>query len=311
MQVTHRSQMINCKKSTEKKALYINKRYKSKYISLYYVKKMTDLLIGAIAGAVSRTATAPLELYKIQGQNRYMPYSTIKDTLTKEGLRGLWKGNLINCLRVSPQMAVSYAVYSFTNQNIFNKLPKSYQKYRHFLSGAMGGVVSMVSIYPLENARSRLTLQTNNSHYNGITDVFKRTSIRELYAGVKMSVIGFTPYSAMSFGFYHMFKQYFAETYKWTNSTSHLMSGGLSGLIALSFVYPTDLIRRRLQLQGFDPSVPKYNGILDSIRKIYAHEGIPGFYRGLVPNYIKLFPTIAIQFWTLEYLRNLIYDTDK
>ena len=263
---------------------------------------MTDLIIGAAAGAVSRTLTAPLELYKIQGQNRYMPYSTLKDTLKKEGLRGLWKGNLINCLRVSPQLAVNYSVYSFASKHIFNTLPKPYEKYRHFLSGAMGGVISMVSIYPLENARSRLTLQTNNSHYNGIIDVFKRTSTRELYAGLKMSIIGFTPYSGLSFGFYHMFKTHFAEKYKWSGSTSHLMSGGLSGLLALSFAYPTDLIRRRLQLQGFDPSVPKYDGILDSIRKIYAHEGIPGFYRGLIPNYIKLFPTIAIQFWTIETL---------
>ena len=267
---------------------------------------MADLFIGAAAGAVSRTLTAPLELYKIQGQNRYMPFSTLGDTLKKEGWRGLWKGNLINCLRISPQLAVSYAVYNFTSQQIFHTLPESYQRYNHFLSGAVGGVVSMITIYPLENARSRLTLQTNNSHYTGIKDVFKRTSTRELYAGLKMSIIGFAPYSALSFGFYHMFKEYFAETYQWTGSTSHLMSGGLSGLLAVSFAYPTDLIRRRLQLQGFDPSVPKYNGIRYSIRKIYAHEGIPGFYRGLLPNYNKLFPTIAIQFWTLEYLRKIV-----
>ena len=264
---------------------------------------MTDLFIGGAAGAISRTVTAPLELYKIQSQNRYMPYSTMKDTLRKEGLRGLWKGNLINCLRVSPQMAVTFSVFNFAQQNIFSLLPTKYQHYNNFLSGAVGGAVSMTTIYPLENIRSRLTLQTNNSHYNGILDVLKRTSIRELYAGLRMSIIGFAPYTALSFGFYHWFKDMFSNAYKWTGSTAHLMSGGLSGLVAVTIVYPTDLIRRRLQLQGFDPSVPKYDGIIDSIRKIYACERIPGFYRGLTANYIKLFPTISIQFWTLEYLK--------
>ena len=266
---------------------------------------MADLIIGAAAGAISRTFTAPLELYKIQGQNRYMPYSTMSDTLRKEGWRGLWKGNLINCLRISPQLAITFTVFNFSNANIFSRLPSEYQQYNSFLSGALGGSVSMATIYPLENVRSRLTLQTNNSHYNGILDVFKRTSVRELYAGLKMSIIGFAPYTALSFGFYHTIKDTFAAKYDWTGSSAHLMSGGLSGMIALSIVYPTDLIRRRLQLQGFDPSVPKYSGILDSVRKIFIREGIPGFYRGLIANYIKLFPTISIQFWTLDFLKNL------
>ena len=43
-----------------------------------------DLLIGGIAGIISRTATAPLELYKIQQQNNYLKNSTIKNVLNKE-----------------------------------------------------------------------------------------------------------------------------------------------------------------------------------------------------------------------------------
>jgi hypothetical protein len=76
-------------------------------------------------------------------------------------------------------------------------------------------------------------------------------------------------------------------------------------MTAVTFTYPTDLIRRRLQLQGFDISVPKYNGILDCITKIYRTNGIGGLYRGLVPCYIKIFPAVALQFWTMELLKGL------
>ena len=41
----------------------------------------------------------------------------------------------------------------------------------------------------------------------------------------------------------------------------NLFAGGFAGMSAVSYTYPTDLIRRRLQLQGFDKTVPKYNGI--------------------------------------------------
>ena len=72
---------------------------------------LTDLMIGGIAGALSRTLTAPLELNKIQKQNHFMPNSTIKDVLRKEGVRYLWKGNGVNCMRVFPQYAINYTVY--------------------------------------------------------------------------------------------------------------------------------------------------------------------------------------------------------
>ena len=38
--------------------------------------------------------------------------------------------------------------------------------------------------------------------------------------------------------------------------------------MALTITYPTDLLRRRLQLQGYDSTVPKYNGFVDAIKKI-------------------------------------------
>ena len=72
---------------------------------------------------------------------------------------------------------------------------------------------------------------------------------------------------------------------------------------AVRITYPTDLIRRRLQLKGVDSYVPTYHGMMDCIRKIYASEGVKGFYRGLGICYVKLFPSMAIQFSVMEYLK--------
>ena len=137
----------------------------------------------------------------------------------------------------------------------------------------------------------------------GIIDTFRKTKIKNLYGGLKMSLMGFSPYNAFNFMFYHKFKQKLYE-FNINNHLAHLLAGGLSGSAAVTITYPTDLMRRRLQIQGMDSKIPKYNGILDVIKKIYSKEGFIGFYRGLFLCYLKIFPSIAIQFYTIELLKD-------
>jgi hypothetical protein len=228
---------------------------------------ISDMIIGGISGVVSRTLTAPLELLKIQKQNRYIPNTTIREVINKEGIKGLWKGNLVNNIRIFPQNSINFAVFEFNRKKIFNGIENN--DIRNFISGTFSGITALSIIYPLENIRSRLSLQTNKNHYNGIIDVFKKTGIRELYNGLWMSIIGYAPYNALNFMFYNYFKRE-ANERGLEGLKYQLVSGGLSGGLAVSMTYPTDLIRRRLQLQGFDKSVPKYEGIIDCVKKIYG-----------------------------------------
>lgn len=260
-----------------------------------------DLIIGGLAGAISRTLTAPFELLKIQEQNKFVPNTTLKDVIRKEGFRGLWKGNLSNCVRIFPQMAVNYATFNYVNV-VFESYIENKQV-NHFLSGAVAGMVAMTSVYPLENIRSRLSLQTNNNHYSGIIDVFRKTPLPQLYNGLRMSLIGFAPYNALNFMFYNAYNSHINDLMKeywfYNQTAVHLIAGGLSGISAVTITYPTDLIRRRLQIQGFDKSVPKYEGIVDCVGKIVRSEGARGLYRGLIPCYMKIFPANAIQFYVI------------
>ena len=61
------------------------------------------LLIGGVSSIVSRTCTSPLEIYRLQRQNSFIPGSNLRCILKNEGIRGLWKGNGVNCMRVFPE----------------------------------------------------------------------------------------------------------------------------------------------------------------------------------------------------------------
>ena len=256
-----------------------------------------DLLIGGTAGIISRTLTAPLELYKIQSQNKYMSESNIKNVLHKEGFRYLWKGNLTNCARAFPQFGISYSVYAFSKDNIFNKLHNDI--YKNFLSGGLAGLVSMSFVYPLETIRTRLSLQMNQSHYNSITNAFKKIKLRELYNGLNISLLGYIPFTGLNFMFFNYYKNIF-ENMNINENYTKLLAGGFSGISSLSFTYPTDLVRRRLQMQGFSNKVPIYNGILHTFYKIIKTEGFFALYSGFLIAQIRIFPCLAIQFWCLE-----------
>jgi len=262
-----------------------------------------DLIIGGCAGVISRTCTAPLELYKIQSQNKYFKESNIKNVLKNEGFRYLWKGNLTNCIRAFPQFGISYSVYAFSKNNLFYFLEN--KNYKNFYSGGVAGFVSMSIIYPLETIRTRLSLQMNKSHYNSISSAFKKMKFNEFYNGLNVSLLGYIPFTALNFSFYNFYKDKlnimgFNENYV------KLLSGGLSGISSLPFTYPTDLVRRRLQMQGFNKNVPKYNGIFNTFYKIYKMEGFLGLYSGFVVAQIRIFPCLAIQFWCLENGKKLL-----
>jgi len=264
-----------------------------------------DLLIGGLSGIISRTSTSPLELMKMQRQNYFVPNTTFKDVVRKEGIRYLWKGNYTNCIRIFPQYSINFAAFQFFNKKIDSHIENENAK--NLVAGSLSGLVAMSGVYPLETVRSRLALQTNKSHYSGIVDAFLKTSTREKYRGLGMSLLGFAPYNGLNFAFFHYYKTLLSKCIE-TEDMLNLVAGGVSGMSAVSWTYPSDLVRRRLQLQGFDKSVPKYNGIRDCFRQIIRQEGFKGLYRGLGACYIKIFPTVGIQFWCIEKGKQLLKD---
>lgn len=262
---------------------------------------MQDLFIGGIAGIVSRTSTAPIELWKIQRQNSFMPHSTIRDVYRKEGLRGLWKGNGTNCLRIFPQLSINYDIYNRSKREIWEPIFQNKDSI-HLCSGATGGLISITTVYPLETIRSRLSLQTRKNHYNGLCDAMRQMSFRDMYRGLNISILGFVPFNALNFLFYNRIKAVITEKTTLHKSVIASCSGGCAGIFSLVVTYPTDLLRRRMHIQGFDIHVPKYNSISHAIKSIYINDGYRGFYRGFTAGCIKIFPTIAIQFATMEAL---------
>jgi len=275
------------------------------------------LLAGGIAGACSRTTTAPIErlkiLFQIQSMNTTpAQYTGVIQAFVKmykeEGFYGFFKGNLTNVIRIAPYSAVQFLAFEKYKAFVSNYI-SNFQEIL-LLSGGMAGITALISTYPLDLVRTRLTVQTSGEKYKGIIHTFK-TVIKEegffgLYKGVFTSALGIAPYVAINFTVYENLKAIILhnEKYKFNfGVVASLACGGLAGATAQTITYPIDLLRRRMQLQGAGGTIALYKGPLDAAIQIVKKEGILGLYSGMVACYLKVIPSIAISFCTYEIVR--------
>ena len=85
-----------------------------------------------------------------------------------------------------------------------------------------------------------------------------------------------------------------------------LLAGAVSGAVAQSFTYPFDVLRRRFQVNTMSGIGYQYKGFFDAIRVIVTTEGVRGLYKGLLPNLLKVAPSIGSSFASYELTRDFL-----
>lgn len=123
---------------------------------------------GAVAGAVSRTCTAPLDRLKVFLQVKGAEYANLRycfrQLLKDGGWPSLWRGNGINVLKIAPETAIKFMAYEHAKRKIRGNSPTELTIGERFLAGASAGVVSQTVIYPMEVLKTRLVLGKTGDH---------------------------------------------------------------------------------------------------------------------------------------------------
>ena len=90
----------------------------------------------------------------------------------------------------------------------------------------------------------------------------------------------------------------------------NIVMGGLAGTISVTFSYPTDLVRRRMQLSGTEGH-QQYSSMINCFQRIIQEEGALALYKGYVACLLKVAPAMAVMFWCNELLKGVIMNSDK
>jgi solute carrier family 25 (adenine nucleotide translocator) protein 4/5/6/31 len=272
---------------------------------------MIDFLMGGVSAAVSKTAAAPIERVKllIQNQDEMIKqgrldrkYNGIVDcfkrTLADEGTVSLWRGNTANVIRYFPTQALNFAFRDkFKSMFGYKKDKDGYAKWMagNLASGGAAGATSLLFVYSLDYARTRLANDNKSAkvggerQFNGLIDVYKKTlasdGIAGLYRGFGPSVLGIVVYRGLYFGMYDSIKPV-------------LLVGTLEGNFLASFLlgwcvttgagiasYPLDTVRRRMMMTSGE--AVKYKSSFDAAKQIIAKEGVKSLFKGAGANILR------------------------
>lgn len=68
----------------------------------------------------------------------------------------------------------------------------------------------------------------------------------------------------------------------------------------------SDVLRRRFQINTMSGMGYQYKGIFDAVTSIIAQEGVKGLYKGIVPNLLKVAPSMASSWLSFEMTRDFL-----
>ena len=274
-------------------------------VSLTAFNTFQALSSGALAGAVSRSITSPLERLKVlkQVQAHSDKYRGILPALLRmhreEGLRSFWKGNGTNVVRIAPFSAIqffSFDVYKRTLLPSTSTQGSQPSPMRTFAAGALTGITASTLCYPLDLVRSVLSVQTNRAEYRGIVHtlltIARTDGVRGLYRGLTPTLLGIAPYIALNMTTFDLLKRRYLPSRDHPHFTLiNLCLGATAGFVAAGITYPSDVVRRRLQLVGMKGvDLPQYTGTTNCIRVMLREEGVRGLYKGMLPCFLKVSP---------------------
>ncbi|XP_059641460.1 thylakoid ADP,ATP carrier protein, chloroplastic [Cornus florida] len=272
---------------------------------------------GAVAGAAAKTVTAPLDRIKLLMQTHGLRagqesakkgigfLEAIAMIGKEEGVKGYWKGNLPQVIRIIPYSAVQLFAYE-TYKKLFRGKDGELSVIGRLAAGACAGMTSTFVTYPLDVLRLRLAVEPGHLTMSQVAlNMLREEGVASFYNGLGPSLIGIAPYIAVNFCIFDLVKKSLPEKYQKRTETS-LATALVSATLATLMCYPLDTVRRQMQMRG-----TPYKTVLDAFPGIVARDGLIGLYRGFVPNALKNLPNSSIRLTTFDTVKRVIAASEK
>lgn len=296
---------------------------------------------GGMAGAITRAVAQPLDVLKIRFQLQLEPirngskYSSILQAVSsivkEEGILTLWSGHV-----PAQYLSIAYGVLQFSVFEQLTQVCQSadqqfYHTHRHWINFSNGGVaaaVGTVASFPFDTVRTRLIAeQKTKKAYRGfthaITSMVRTEGVAALYKGLSPTLGQIAPHAGIQFAVYRFltdtvfnkipFFQRQANMHSVIESSlvANIIAGCIAGFVAKTAIYPFDLIKKRLQIQGFQQYRQSFgkqmycNGLLDCLKLTITMEGFLALYKGYGPSMLKAVLVTAMHFTVYDEIKHM------
>ncbi|CAN8105035.1 unnamed protein product [Discula destructiva] len=289
-----------------------------------------DLLSGAAGGVAQVLLGQPFDIVKVRLQTSTAPLSALTAATSiyrNEGALAFYKGTLTPLLGIGACVSVQFGGFHAARRFFEERngaganVPLSYGQY--YAAGAFAGVANSVISGPIEHVRIRLQTQPHGAGqrlYAGPVDCVRKLLAADggggggglwkgVYRGEAVTVLR----EAQAYGVWFLAFEWLMNGDARRNRVARetipaykiAFYGGLAGEALWLASYPLDVIKSKMQTDGFGKA-QRYGTMRDCFAQTWRNEGMGGFWRGLGPTLLRAMPVSAGTFLVCELTRRAI-----
>ncbi|KAI1103741.1 mitochondrial carrier [Jackrogersella minutella] len=277
-----------------------------------------DLFAGAAGGIAQVLIGQPFDIVKVRLQTS-TAYSSALDAATsiyaKEGALAFYKGTLTPLVGIGACVSIQFGAFGWARRqfeaaNARGGKDQQLGYGQYFAAGAFAGVANSAISGPIEHVRIRLQTQPHGAArlYAGPLDCVRKLSahggvLRGLYRGEAVTVWR----EAFAYGTWFLTFEYLMNLDAARNrvrrsevpSYKVAFYGGLAGEALWLASYPFDVVKSKMQTDGFGSGM-RYKTMRDCFAQTWRAEGARGFWKGIAPTLLRAMPVSAGTFAVVE-----------
>lgn len=252
------------------------------------------------------------------GSGERSAFSVARGLLKADGIPGLYKGFGTVITGAVPARIIFLTALETTKIAAFKMVQPFHLSdpveaaIANGLGGMTASLFSQAVFVPIDVVSQKLMVQGFSGHakYNGGLDVarqlFKESGVRGLYRGFGLSVMTYSPSSAVWWASYGSSQRFIwsvlgnGDEAPSQGKIMLVQAGGgfIAGATASCITTPLDTIKTRLQVMG-------HENARQVVKKLIKDQGWKGFYRGLGPRFFSMSAWGTSMILTYEYLKRV------
>ncbi|PWY76270.1 mitochondrial carrier [Aspergillus heteromorphus CBS 117.55] len=282
------------------------------------LRMVKDLSAGAAGGIAQVLLGQPFDIVKVRLQTTTQ-YSNALDCASKilknEGPLAFYKGTLTPLIGIGACVSVQFGAFHEARRRLEQLNKKKYADStlsytQYFMAGSIAGLTNSVLSGPIEHVRIRLQTQPHGADrlYTGPIDCIRKLCnqggvLKGLFRGQNVTYFR----EAQAYGTWFLAFEYLMnQDAKRNNIKREDISslkvatyGGLAGEALWLSSYPFDVVKSKMQCDGFGAQ-QQFKSMTDCFKKTYAAEGFAGFWKGIGPTLLRAMPVSAGTFAVVE-----------
>ncbi|RMZ98544.1 mitochondrial ornithine transporter 1 [Brachionus plicatilis] len=286
------------------------------------MEAVIDFTSGVMGGTACVYVGQPLDTIKVKMQmfpNLYKnAFSCGIETFRKDGIyRGLYAGTIPALSANIAENAVLFMSYGLCQKAIcklsFKDKVEELNSFHNALAGSSAAFFASLVLCPTELVKCRLqsarelSNSTNIGPYRLCRQIFMEQGIRGFYHGLASTFAREMPGYFFFFGAYEFTRSLFASGGKSKDDIGIMktaLCGGIGGVSFWVSIFPTDVIKSRVQIDPNGPIAKK--SVLGGMKHIFETEGLLKLYSGLGPSIIRSFFATGALFVTVNETKKFL-----